>query len=90
MAIRIQRNTNGSFKNNRAAHTADVFCDVCGHARAAVNLNTVATYGHNLSGVRTSITLTCTAIGGSCTSSTSWPLVNGTADAVELALVKTA
>ena len=90
MTLRIQKNENGSFKDSRAFHQADMFCDVCGHAQAAVNMNSLATYGNDLNGNHVSICLSCSAIGGSCNSVTFWPLVNGTADAVELALVKNA
>jgi len=90
MTLRIQKNNDGSFKDNRGAHTADMFCDVCGHKQPAVNFNSSAIYFNNLSGSHTSIGLACSAIGGSCQSVTCWPLVNGTPDAVEIALIKTA
>jgi hypothetical protein len=90
MALRIQKNIDGSFKDNRSANTADMFCDVCGYHQAAVNMNTAATYGDDRNGNHVAIGLSCTAIGGSCGSTTFWPLLNGTADAVELAIVKTA
>lgn len=90
MTLRIQRNNDGSFKDNRSAHTADMFCDTCGHMQSAVNLNSTATYGDLIGGGHSSIVLGCAAIGGSCDSTTCWPLTNGVADAVELALVKTA
>jgi hypothetical protein len=90
MALRIQKNVDGSFKDNRSANTADMFCDVCRHAQAAVNINNSAIYVNDIHGNTTAISLACTTIGGSCDSITFWPLLNGTADAVELALVKTA
>lgn len=90
MTLRIQKNADGSFKDSRSAHTADMLCDVCGHMQSAVNMNSTATYGNDLNGSHVSIGLSCSAMGGSCNSTTFWPLTNGTADAVELALVKTA
>lgn len=90
MTLRIQRNTDESLKTDRVAHTADMLCDVCGVAQSAVNFNTVATYGKNISGDNACIALKCSDIGGLCDSVTCWPLVNGTVDAIELALVKTA
>jgi len=82
--LRITRIPNGNFSDNRSLHTADIFCDTCGYAQPEVNMNSVAVY------VNGAINLKCADIGGSCNSNTSWPLVGGTADAVELALVKSA
>jgi hypothetical protein len=90
MTLRIQRNENGSFKTNIAAHTADMSCDVCGYMRSAIDMNIAATYGKDIHDRIININLSCVHLGGICQSSTSWPLEGGTADAVELAKVKTA
>lgn len=87
--IRIQRNANGTPKTNRSTHTADLMCDVCGASGSGVDMNANASYTP-ASGSHTGMSISCATIGGSCSAVTCWPLSNGTADAVELALVKTA
>lgn len=90
MTLRIERNTDGSLKTNRSLHTADMFCDVCGTHQAGVNMNVKASYANNITGTHVGVVLKCSDIGGSCGSTTCWPLLNGTIDAIELAIVKTA
>lgn len=87
--IRLQRNSDGTPKTNRSTHTADLTCDACGIIASGVDMNANASYTLS-SGVHTGISISCSAIGGSCSSTTCWPLSDGTMDAVELALVKTA
>lgn len=87
--IRIQRNADGSPKTNHATHAADLHCDHCGASASGVDMNANASYIKDISGANVAIGLPCTVLGG-CSDITCWPLSNGTADAVELALVKTA
>jgi len=84
--IKLQRNSDGTPKTNHSTHAADLLCDVCGVSASGVDLNVHATYGQG----NQTINLKCADIGGSCSAITSWPVTGGTADAVELALVKTA
>jgi hypothetical protein len=84
--IHIQRNSDGSFQTDRTTHTANLVCDGCGTVALGVDMNANAQYGAD----NTTIHIYCSTIGGSCNSSTGWPTIGGTADAQELALVKTA
>jgi len=88
--IKIQRNTDGTPKTNRSTHAADLMCDVCGITAEGVDMNANAHYVLDTAGSNVAISITCAELGGSCNSVTFWPLINGTADAQELALVKTA
>lgn len=80
----IQKNLDGSLKTNRASHTADLSCDTCGTSASGVNMNSSSSY------IGDCISMSCSVIGGTCNSNTSWPLTNGTSDAQEIALVKSA
>lgn len=88
--IRIERNMDGTPQTNHTSHTANLTCDICGTVALGVDMNSVAAYLKNLAGTNIGISLSCTSLGGPCDSVTCWPLVNGTGDAAELAVVKTA
>lgn len=90
MTLRIQKNSDGSLHINNATHLANMTCDICGSMMSNVNVNTQMSYVKNSNNANVGISCTCSTIGGSCASTTCWPLHNGTADAQALALAKTA
>ena len=90
MTIRIKTNADGTLIVDNAAHTATLYCDVCGATQNAVNLNTSAKYATNDAGAHVAISLADSEIGGTCNSTTCWPLTNGTPDAIAIVTAKTA
>lgn len=90
MTLRIQRNANNSLEINNTTHLANMMCDVCGVHATGINVNTQMSFTLDMNGNHTGISCTCATLGGSCDSTTCWPLVNGTTDAQALAAAKTA
>lgn len=90
MTLRIQKNADGSLQINNSTHLANLMCDVCGASASNIDVNTQMSFAKNLSGANVGISCDDSVIGGTCNSTTCWPLVNGTTDAQALATAKTA